>query len=768
MATPAERRRLADEIRKNPEKALTLELEDDVLLELQKELDPYARVVGHARDARRPRVVAASYTNLTEDYIRRFTMTGMVAFLFRMLDEHKVESAARRWTPAKAPAPEDPFELEDIEKRAVALTELAAVLREKAAKVAEAKAACDEQNEKLTFTEEEFRELKSAEAAMAAAGEKGPSGAAEDTPQGKMEKMQRLLAEHRDAQDEFQGVRYVTTLEMRNMGVEADQRIGKTEEEAKAFKKTGKAISESPDRHRGLLPRGQQEMPEKQAMSLIRQFLAGLFEYNPDSHVRKAYDEVVIGGEKRAFPGLAEKVLVDPYDPDRIPLNALLKEAPPTTTVAGDQPPLAAMIGGSSDGARQRDYNTICRLLDNESLAGVARYVLGGEAAGDAGRVARWRRMLLPTLAKEVIPAVPPQDTFHRWGFYLDANMEAIRAATESIYHEKAVLDFAIQVMDSFEGTEEEVKAWGESFRDKNQDLVVSEIKILEMGGWTLMGEFERNRQIANVFNSQTEILKRILDRHEADKKFGKDLMHQRVKKQKAKNIAEAGPDAPGLSTYKDTNPAPGATEVLTPLEKKRLERAKGDVRAADELRYYEQYEARSKELELKARLGALTAEEKGELENAHAEMAKALEMIEVPDDAIQVDVWMTDATGAGGGTIRKSKMYTKASDAAQIEDTKRRAAALADGADSRDPASFYPEGSRDLARKAFAEGKSAPPLAAFAQDFYAAELAKERAAADAEALKAAPEALERVAEMGGSEALAARVDAALAAAPGE
>jgi hypothetical protein len=753
-------------------------VEDDVLLQLQRELDPYAHVVGHKREPTRPRVVACSYTNMTEDYIRRNTVTGVVAFLYRMLDEHKLETQDLRWTPAKAPAKEEQFTAEEIEKRAAAMTDFAKILREKEKMMKLAAEACKAHNEKCTFTQEEFERLKASAEKMKAEGKQEPTGAAEDTPQGKIEKMQRLLLAQREAQDEYVGTLYVATLEMRRFGLEADQRLEKTEEEAKKYPKSAAAIGKSTNLHRGILPRGQQQFPEKKATGLIRKFLNGLFEYNPDAHVRSAYDEVVIAAEKQEVPGLAEKVLVDPYDADRIPLNALLKEAPPTTTVKSDEEHLQALVSSPSEGTRQRDYNTLCRLLDHPYLANIARYMLGGDGpAGtpdsDPDRRQRWRRMLLPEIAKEVIPVVPPQDTFHRLNFYLDANMEAIRAATDSIYHEKPLIDFMIQMMDSFEGTPEEVKAWGERFRDENQDRVMSEIKLIEMGGWTALGEFTRNRQIADVYNSQTEILRRILERHESDKKFGKELMQNRIKKEKAKNIAESGPDAPGLGQYKETFPVQGAVEGMSAVERKRLERTKGNLKAAEELRYYEQYEVRARALEMKARLGELSADEQRELEEAYSEMEKAREMLEVPDDAIQVDVWTTDAKGGEGGTMTRTKLYTKAADAKELEDQARRRKAIAEGADPDDPATFYPPSSRDLARKAFAEGKSAPDLAPFAQDFFQKDLERERKERETEVQGAAAEAMARItggpgeaadapAAKAGADALAAMIDDAL------
>lgn len=56
-----------EDLKRDPELALTADLSDEELLDLQRMLNPYARIAGPARDPARPRAVAVSYTNLRED-----------------------------------------------------------------------------------------------------------------------------------------------------------------------------------------------------------------------------------------------------------------------------------------------------------------------------------------------------------------------------------------------------------------------------------------------------------------------------------------------------------------------------------------------------------------------------------------------------------------------------------------------------------------------------------------------------------------------------
>ena len=729
---------LVNELKADPEKALTADLTDEELIQLQLKINPYAHIAGPGRNEEAPTVSVVSYTNLKEDYITRFVMTGMVGFVFRMLAEWKIEPEQRRWKPAKAKGEKKPFTAQEVKLRAEGLMDLSRVLQEKHEAFEKAKEAVKEQDKDMVLSEAEMEEYKKAVAENDALNP--------EVAGGKIAKMQKLLGEARNAEDEYLGVLYSTTLEMRNMGIESDLRIPETEKAAKEFPKCKRVIEESPNRFNGLLPAGQQEVPERLAKQIIRDFLSNYFETDPDAHVRGAYDEAVINAERKDVEGLPDKVLVDPFDEDRIPLQALLVHAPPQTTVKSDQKPLKEMIASREFSVRQRDYNTICHLLSDERLASIAQYVTTQDPS-DPERRNRWRRMLLPEISRDHIPAVPPQDTFHRWRYYMDVNMEALRAAVSSIYHEKPDLDFALQIMETHTGTPEEIAKWEEDFRDKNQDRLVSDIKSIVHGSWTMLGEFQANRQKANIYNRKTEILKRILDRHEEDKKLGSLLMRQRVRKEKAKNIAKEGPDAPGLAGYKANFPVAGAKEVLSATERKNLERARGNLKKAQELEYLEQYEKKAKDLEAKARLGELSEDDQRELKECLEEIKKAEEMLAVPDDAIQVDVLTHDTKT---GEMRKTKIYTKAAAPGEVESqdlteanlsiagakaTKAAADPTIGDANPEDPSTFYPTpGSRLLAKRAFKEGKAAPELAGFAQDFLEKDLKREREQAAAEA----------------------------------
>lgn len=716
MSHDPELNALLAELRENPEKAQTADLSLEQIAALQKKLNPYTRIAGPGRDEKEPHIAAMSYTNMSEDTIRRFTMVSVVAFIYRMFGEWIVKPEKRRWKPAKAQQETSPFDVVDLEIRLDALQELLTHLKEKEQEKKDAIDAQEEYDKTCVFSEEEMEKEK--DKIMAA-----------------IEKQSQLRKKVAEAEDAFQGFRYMMTLELRTMGIEADLRLRATEKEAMQHPKSKSGIQAMPNRHRGILPGSEQEMPEIMARGIIGEFLDAHFEFNPDAHVRCAYDEVASSVEMREVPGLKGPIPYDIADPKRIPLQQLLEKAPPESNVVTDKEFLELMVYDPSADNRQYNYNTVCRLLQNEPLARIAKYVLADNPE-DKDRAERWRRMLLPKLTQEVLGErrPPPQDTFHRFNYYMEVNMEALREATASLFPDGRMIgyDFAIQLMDSTKGSHENVEAWKEKFRTENQDRVISDIKMVEFGAWTFLGDYSANREQITYFNQHTDLIRRIMERHEEDSKFGKLLMKQRVRKVKAENIKQDGPDAVGLSQYKDHAPVDGARPAMSDIERRRLERAKGSLRDARELEYFEQYQKRIRDLEDISRVRELNDDELFELKEARIELKRAAEAIAVPDDAIQVDMWTMSHTT---GTATKEKFYTKAVKPgentedlelteANIEMAKRKRLTEQE---LNDPANFVPESSRDRFREAQAKGQTLP-MAKFAQDF----LKKENEAAAA------------------------------------
>jgi hypothetical protein len=259
----------------------------------------------------------------------------------------------------------------------------------------------------------------------------------------------------------------------------------------------------------------------------------------------------------------------------------------------------------------------------------------------------------------EATKILPPRDVFYRWSYYNEVNFEELRSVTSSLYFDKPDLDLLFAAWDTIEGPPQKVDEEFNAYCQRHQSEFPAEIKNADFGGWTFIGDFKQNREKINFCNRNTEVLKRILDRHENDRQLGADLMKNRIRQRKAKNIAEDGPDAPGLAQYKSVHgiSLPGAEKVISHEEMLRLEKAKGSIKAAKELEFLENLELQIQGYKNIEKNRELTKEEQIELSTLYERLKMAHEMADVPDDAIQVDVFTNDTKS---GTFTKSSFYTK------------------------------------------------------------------------------------------------------------
>jgi len=221
------------------------------------------------------------------------------------------------------------------------------------------------------------------------------------------------------------------------------------------------------------------------------------------------------------------------------------------------------------------------------------------------------RLRMQTTLGEETKAAAiiePSADLFHNWGRYRDNHYEEFVEAVGVLYLDTPDLEFAINFYDAFEELED-----SETHIKAQQDNVIAPIITIENGAWTYLSARKENRDKISYDNKDTELLRRMTQKIKEDQSLGKDMMQKRVKYEKKKNVLREGPDDKALDRYKSavtTIATLGAKEGLSKDEREKLSAA-----------YY------------------------------------AKEMEEVPENAIQVDVWGPDKDG----NVNRSKFYTEA-----------------------------------------------------------------------------------------------------------
>lgn len=592
---------LLEDILKNPELILDKSvIDDNTLIELQKRINPYVCLTENY-DTTSKQAAVCSYTNLREDYLKRFTMTSLIGFLFQMLYEYNVPKNERVWK-STINKVNIPFTILELEKSLENIQTFINNLK-------------DLESKKTSILQEIIiREDKN-------------------------ENTVELNNQINDISQSYNVILHKVTNSIKAFGILADSKLQVTKTQCKNLFDKNDSIEFL-----------EYEFPEKIAKNLIYSFLKQYLSFDPSIHIRNGLNKENIQQEIININNT--NVLYDSIDPNRLLLETLEKRI---NAEEKDKPHLTLLTNN------KYTLNAAIHILRDENLHEPIVYMLDN--------LERFKYYLLPIGDhNNLLHCIPPQDTFHRWNYFNEVNYEELRTITETIYPDKSDLDWAIAIWKIIKGTDEEINEQFMAYCQKHHDMFPSIVKLIDIGNWTFLADFKENRKNVQFYNKHTEVLKRIIDRHSEDKKIGAELMRNRIKQEKAKNIAEHGPDAPGLKMYKNVMSqsgkdlvSKGVEKVISAEEMKRLEKAKGNIQAAKELEVLEDNEKIIKQLDEVQQIRQLTNEEEESYNLAKKYIERAKEMLAVPDDSIQVDVFTTNAKT---GDFTKTHFYTKSEEA--------------------------------------------------------------------------------------------------------
>ncbi|QJX71939.1 putative B602L protein [Faustovirus] len=169
--------------------------------------------------------------------------------------------------------------------------------------------------------------------------------------------------------------------------------------------------------------------------------------------------------------------------------------------------------------------------------------------------VAKISTFALPLARADTLEAVehtPSAELFHNFDRYITNNYEQLLETTHALYIERPDIEFGILYYKWFKTqaeADDHYKCYEKEFR--------ASVYTISNRQWTLLGPYRENRNRLNFYNKNTEVLKQMQEQVEADHKLASDMVDKTIRRKKAKNVAEVGPDAPGMSQYqKDFNPA--------------------------------------------------------------------------------------------------------------------------------------------------------------------------------------------------------------------
>lgn len=155
-------------------------------------------------------------------------------------------------------------------------------------------------------------------------------------------------------------------------------------------------------------------------------------------------------------------------------------------------------------------------------------------------------------IERAALGIIPSMDSFNRLERYGDENHEELLQCTYDIYGARPDIDFSINVYAVHNSKEE-----SEAFKVKHGNMVIAPITNVQCNKWALLGPYRQNRERVDYMNSNTELLKAMIDKREQDSRTGSDIVSKRIKVKKKQNRIEAGPDDDNFKTYiRENKPA--------------------------------------------------------------------------------------------------------------------------------------------------------------------------------------------------------------------
>lgn len=591
------------------------------LLAIRRRVDPtYSTVAPDTADYQGS--VLLSVLNIREESAIRLATTAVTGFLFRLLREDPLPAAERRWESKKAAAAADePLAADALVKRAEALLELARNYKTVSDAAAAAEAVIADLDAELVL-----EELPT------------PGTPAGQAVQQKMQAIQEHRKNFEKLSHDIAAFRLMAHTEFVSAGelvrghLRAAARL--------ATVPTAAGTPRWPDladhvEKSTLLARaaGQLEIPPKAARRLVEGFLRRWLVFNADAHVSAELSDRVRETVRVEVPGVTgpvERVAGQP----RLTRRELLAQDG-AAEVAPELEAAAARLFESADGGNAALW--ACSATDTEKAA-----LLALLARPEAAQLALGRAAV--GLAPEIAAALenpPPTDLHHRLTFYMRANRGALTAATRVLYPEcSRLLDAAIIVHKVLGGkTPAEDLAAARKFRDQHGGSFAAAVNQYTVGRWGWVAAVDRGR--VDIAGPNSGLLTEILERHEEDERLGKQLTAQRIRRAKAANIAEAGPDAGGLDQFRA---AGGAAEGLSAEERRRLEAAGGDRAAADDLERLAKAREAVERLRRQIDAGSVGPRTLAELADAERELEEARLECETRKDEVRLTIYETNA----------------------------------------------------------------------------------------------------------------------------
>ena len=252
--------KLLTDVIENPELILDANtISADQLLEIKKRINPYIGL-SNSYDPDNKQGAVCSYTNLKEDYLKRFVVTSVISFIFQMLDEYDVPKSERLWVPIQAES-NSMFNIKSLREKLEGIVDV----------LKEAEEAEIDGNKQIA----EFNNMELLE------------NASDDSK----ESIKKTIYE---LNQKKVGILYTVTHMIKDMGLLADSKIKITTSEAVKFPEIKKIINAKKHNTDTF---SEHEFPNELAKEIISKFLKMWFSFDPSIHIRNGFDKDKINSE---------------------------------------------------------------------------------------------------------------------------------------------------------------------------------------------------------------------------------------------------------------------------------------------------------------------------------------------------------------------------------------------------------------------------------------------------------------------------------------
>jgi len=274
---------------------------------------------------------------------------------------------------------------------------------------------------------------------------------------------------------------------------------------------------------------------------IVKEFLEDMFQFNPDEHVRSSYKPDFKNPDREVVDTPAGSLAINHRCRKSAEFKDMRRQWLAKTAAIETQDTASGETTETDSGPTPPEKGQFAAPETKEQKQEL-------EAQKDE------------TVATTTREMIPPDDVFHLWNYYTESNYDSLLAAVADLYCEVPWLDVAVNPLAWHNDVDD-----ADTFIHKHKSEVITEIFKAHSGKWNFYAPYKKVRDSTRYFNEKTILLEEMMKKHEEDARIGEELMKNKIRKKKRKNIEEEGPDDPQFLKWKKNNTSlkdMGATEV--------------------------------------------------------------------------------------------------------------------------------------------------------------------------------------------------------------